>query len=44
MTPSSPGDTAIEKLARDHSCLDRLADADVVRNQQPHWIEPEGHD
>jgi hypothetical protein len=30
------GKTAIEQLARDHCRLDRLADADVVGDQQPH--------
>ena len=40
----SPCDSAIEQLARDHPRLDRLADADVVRDQQPHRIKPQGHD
>jgi hypothetical protein len=34
----SPCDSAVEELAGDHPCLDRLADANIVRNQQPHWI------
>ena len=40
----SSGNTAIEELTRDHPGLDRLADADVIGDQQPHRIKPKGHD
>ena len=31
------------RLPRDHASLDRLADADIVGDQQPHRVEPECH-
>ena len=34
---------AVEQLARDERRLDRLADADVVGDQQPHRIELQRH-
>ena len=34
---------AIDQLAHDQPSLDRLADADVVRNQQPHDGKPQRH-
>lgn len=38
------GETTIEQFARDHRRLDRLADADIIRDQQPHRRLPQGHD
>ena len=35
---------SIKQFARDHPGLDGLADANVVRDQKPHWIKPESHD
>jgi hypothetical protein len=34
----------IEKLASDESRLDGLANTDIVRNQQTHWIQLERHE
>ena len=39
-----PGDAAVEQLARDQRRLDRLAHADIVGDQQAHWIEPQGQE
>ena len=40
----APGETAIEQLARDHRRLDRLADADIVGDQEAHRRLPQCHD
>jgi hypothetical protein len=40
----STGETAIEQFTRDHSRFNRLAHADIVRDQQPHRRLPQGHD
>jgi hypothetical protein len=40
----APCDAPIQQLAGDHSGFDSLADANVVRDQQPHRIEPQSHD
>ena len=42
--PKSPCDSAIKELTRDHPSLDCLADADVIRDQQPNRIKPQRHD
>jgi hypothetical protein len=38
------GEPPIEQFARDHRRLDRLADADIVRDQRAHRRLPQGHD
>ncbi|MFO0651308.1 MAG: hypothetical protein U0326_34100 [Polyangiales bacterium] len=35
---------AVEELTRDEACLDGLADADVVGDEQPHRLLPQRHE